>query len=72
MTARLLQDRDGVELKATADLAGAKREFVRLVPLGSLDRLGAAVIAKEFARDARKALASTAAPGARRTRWGRT
>jgi hypothetical protein len=58
MTARLLQNRDGIELKATADDPGSQREFVRQVSFSTLDDLGAAAVAKGFVREARKALAS--------------
>ncbi len=56
MTARLLQDRDGIELRATCGDPDAKREFVREVTFSVLDDLGPAAVAREFARDARKAL----------------
>jgi hypothetical protein len=61
MTARLLQTKDGIELKATSDGPGMKREFVRQVAFSTLDQLGAAALAKSFAREAREALASTEA-----------
>ncbi len=61
MTARLMQNKDGIELKATSDEPGMQREFVRQVAFSTLDQLGAAAVAKEFAREARQALASTGA-----------
>ncbi len=57
MTARLLQDRDRIELKATCEDPGMKREFVLQVTFNTLDDLGADAVAKEFVREARKALA---------------
>ena len=59
MTARLLQNKDGIELKATtSDDPGMQRAFVRQLTLSTLEHLGAAAVAKEFVREARKALAS--------------
>jgi hypothetical protein len=58
MTARLVQDKGGIELKATCDQPGQNGEFVRHVTFSALEHLGAAVVAKEFARAARAALAS--------------
>lgn len=59
MTARLLQNNDGIELKAASDGSGPKREFAQQVTFSTLDHLGATAVAKEFARAARKALAGT-------------
>jgi hypothetical protein len=57
MTARLLQDKEGIELKATSEDPVMKRVFVLQVSFGTLDDLGADAVAKEFVREARKALA---------------
>jgi hypothetical protein len=65
MTARLLEEQDEIELKAVCDDSGPNREFVRHVTFSALDHLGAAAIAKGFARDARAALSRTSAPAVR-------
>jgi hypothetical protein len=60
MTARLVQEKAGIELRASCDLPGPEQEFVRHVSFGALEHLGAAAIAREFARAARAARAAHA------------
>ncbi len=66
MTVRLVQEKDGIELKASCDLPGPEQEFVRHVSWGALERLGAAAVALEFARAARTAHATAVFPPVRR------
>ena len=67
MTARLVGDRDAnrIELKATRNASGEFQEYACQVSLHTLEQDGAAAVAKEFARDARRALASGAASSRR-------
>ena len=60
MTARLIKGAPVIELKATYTSAGPGQEFVREVSFSTLEQRGPAAIAREFARDARAALAGTA------------
>ena len=65
VTARLVQDASSIELKAVREGAEPDQEFVRSVTLTALEHLGAAVVAREFARDARNALSGGSQSGAR-------
>jgi len=62
ITARLMGGKDGVriELKASRESDGELVEYVRHVTLSVLERDGAPIVAKRFARDARSALLSHA------------
>ena len=64
MTARLVGDGDAgrIELRASRIAPAEFREYAWHVTLSSLERDGADVVAKAFARDARRALASASAP----------
>jgi hypothetical protein len=66
MTAKLMQEKAGIELKACCELPGPEQEFVRHVSFGALEHLGAAAVAREFARAARAAHAGTVFPAVRR------
>jgi hypothetical protein len=59
MTVRLVQEKAGIELRSCCDLPGPEPEFVRHVSFGALEHLGAAAVAREFARAARTAHAVT-------------
>jgi hypothetical protein len=66
MTARLVHEEAGIELRASCDLPGPQQEFVRLVSFGALELLGAAAVAREFARAARAVHAGAILPAVRR------
>jgi hypothetical protein len=60
MTARLVGERDAtrIELKATRSAHGEYQEYAYQVSLPALEQDGPSVVAKEFARNARRALAN--------------
>lgn len=60
MTARLVGERDAarIELKATRSTHGEYQEYAYQVNLHTLEQDGPAAVAKEFARNARRALAN--------------
>jgi hypothetical protein len=64
MTARLVGERDAtrIELKATRASRGEFQEYAYQVSMSSLEREGPSVVAKEFARNARRALANAPTP----------
>jgi|SRR5580704_1850025 hypothetical protein len=65
MTARLVGDKDDasrIELKATRMDPGQYHEYACQVTLSTLERDGADAVAREFARDARRALANGCEP----------
>ena len=67
LTARLVEDVEGIELRATRNDRGTSHEFVRHLTFSALDALGAAAVARQFAREARAALAKPEGPALRRT-----
>jgi hypothetical protein len=60
MTARLVGERDAtrIELKATRSGHGEFQEYAYQVSMNTLEHDGPAAVAKEFARNARRALAN--------------
>ncbi len=58
MTARLLKGAPVIELRATRGGASVGQEYVRQVSFSALEQRGPAAIAREFAREARAALAA--------------
>src|ERR1700722_3664695 len=60
MSARLVGERDAarIELKATRSAHGVYQEYAYQVSMHTLEQDGPAAVAKEFARNARRALAN--------------
>ena len=60
MTARLVGERDAarIELKATRSSQGEFQEYAYQVSMNTLEHDGPSAVAKEFARNARRALAN--------------
>jgi hypothetical protein len=58
MTARLVGERDAtrIELKATRSTHGEFQEYAYQVSMNALEQDGPAAVAREFARNARRAL----------------
>ena len=64
MTARLVGERDAsrIELKATRSAHGEYQEYAYQVSMHTLEQDGPSAVAKEFARNARRALANAPLP----------
>ena len=64
MTARLVGERDvsRIELKATRCAHGEFQEYAYQVSMNTLEHDGPSAVAKEFARNARRALTNTPRP----------